>query len=130
MKVIVADDNPTFLEGIKYFLQKDKTHQVIASVNNGKELLNLPAKQEADVILLDINMPEINGIETAKELVWNYPYIKILAITMYQDKVYLRELIEAGFKGCVFKTDLFNQLPIALKTVAEGSIYFPENISM
>jgi DNA-binding NarL/FixJ family response regulator len=130
MKVIVADDNPTFLEGLRYYLQKDKKYQIIASVSNGKELINLPNKHEADMILLDINMPELDGIQTAKNLMWHYPYLKIIAITMYQDKAYLRELIEAGFKGCVFKTELFDQLPKALETIAEGSIYFSENISI
>jgi DNA-binding NarL/FixJ family response regulator len=77
---------------------------------------------------MDIQMPEMNGITVAKKALWEMHELKIIAITMYRDKAYLKELIEAGFKGCVFKSRIYDDLPVALERVMEQKIYYPDDI--
>ena len=130
MKIIIVDDSESFREGLKYYLQKDHHYQVISEAKDGLEFLQLKNIHHADVILMDIQMPELNGIKTAKRILWDMNYLKIIAITMYEDKAYLRELVEAGFKGCVIKNKIYEDLPIVIDIVSKGKMSFPVNIKL
>jgi DNA-binding NarL/FixJ family response regulator len=79
---------------------------------------------------MDIAMEQMDGIEATKLVLWREPQLKIIAVTMHSEKVYLLQLIEAGFKGCVFKPEIFNQLSYAIETVLEGKLFIPDNISI
>lgn len=128
MKVIIVDDSKAFRNGLKYYLQKDYHYEIIGEASNGAEFLSLKNIHQADVILMDIQMPEINGIKAARKVLWDMNHLKIIAITMYKERAYLRELIEAGFKGCVFKNEIYNKLNIIIEKVADDQICFPEDI--
>lgn len=130
MKIIIVDDNKSFRDGLKYYLQKDHHYHIIGEANDGSEFLKLKNIHHADVILMDIQMPELNGIKTAKKILWDMNYLKIIAITMYEDKAYLRELIGAGFKGCVIKNKIYEELPQAIDNVSTGNLSFPGNIQL
>ena len=105
-------------------------HEVIASYTTAKSLLQEKVYPKADIILMDIEMPEVNGIDATRNLIWKINDLKIVAITNYQDKAYLTELIGAGFKGCIFKDQVFDQLQLAINEVESGRIYFPKNIHL
>jgi len=128
MKIIIVDDSKTFLEGMKYYLQKDQRIEIIGEASNGSEFMNLENIHQADIILMDIQMPEMNGIKAAKRVLWDMNYLKIIAITMFKEKAYLKELIEAGFKGCVFKNEIYEKLPLVIEKVMNDNICFPEDI--
>ncbi len=128
MKLILVDDNTTFLESLKHFVEGALNHEVIASYTTAKSLLQEKVYAKADLILMDIEMPELNGIEATRKLIWKLSDLKIIAITNYQDKAYLTELIGAGFKGCIFKDQVFDQLQKAINEVNSSKIYFPKNI--
>lgn len=128
MKIIIVDDSKAFRNGLKYYLQKDYHYDIIGEASNGAEFLGLKNIHQADVILMDIQMPEINGIKAARKALWDMNHLKIIAITMYKERAYLRELIEAGFKGCVFKNEIYNKLNIIIEKVADDQICFPEDI--
>ena len=130
MKIIIVDDSESFREGLKYYLQKDHHNRVIGEAKDGSAFLQLKNIHLADIILMDIQMPDLNGIQTAKKILWRMNNLKIIAITMYEDKAYLRELIEAGFKGCVIKSKLYKDLPIAMDLVSKGRLSFPEDIKL
>lgn len=127
MKIIIVDDNKAFREALKYYLQKNH-YKVIGEANNGAEFLNLNNIHQADIVLMDIQMPELSGIKAAKRILWDMNYLKIIAITMHRNKAYLTELIEAGFKGCVFKTDVHTDLAKAISCVMKGELFFPEGL--
>ena len=126
--IIMVDDNLQFRSSLKTYLESRLGCNVFAEASNSIDFLSLPNIASADVILMDIVMDEMDGFEATKRALWKYPYLKIIAITMHTEKIYLIKLIETGFKGCVFKTDIFKQLAVAIKTVMGGKLYIPDNI--
>ena len=92
MKVIIVDDSRIFREGLKFFIQENSNWQVISEASNGQEFLELNNLHLADIVLIDIEMPVMDGIEATKKVLWQHPNLKIIAITMYMDKVYLKQL--------------------------------------
>ncbi len=130
MKIVIIDDSYTFREGLRFFLENQLHHEVIGEASNGKEFLELEAVPSSDIVLIDIEMPELNGIEAIQKYLSNYPFLRAIAITMYTDQVYLKQLIEVGFKGCVFKKSLFEHLEEAIELVSHGKFYFPEDIAI
>lgn len=131
IKIIVVDDSETFRDGITFFLEQVLSYEVVGCASNGKEFLLQKEKYiAADIILMDIQMPEIDGIETAKRFLWYNSLMNVIAITSFRDIAYLRELIGAGFKGCVFKDKIFEDLETAVQYVLKGKLYFPDNIKI
>ena len=127
-KVIIVDDNATFREGMVFFLENVLNFEVIDVASDGEEFLKNQRTKNADIILMDIEMPKLNGIETIKQYMWNVKECKAIAVTNYEEKAYLTELIGAGFKGCVFKKNIYDELENAIKTVLNNRIYYPKNI--
>jgi DNA-binding NarL/FixJ family response regulator len=126
--IIMVDDNVQFRTNLKIYIERALGLKVIAEASNGREFLNLPNLTKADIILMDIAMDEMDGIEATKRALWIHPYLDIVAITMHAEKIYLVQLIESGFKGCIIKSDIYSHLRTALKTVKQGKLYIPDNI--
>ncbi len=130
MKFIVVDDNKTFRDGIKYYLENILSHKVIGVASDGEEFLKMENTHEADIVLMDIEMPNLNGIETIKKALWENHYVKFIAITNYTDKVYLLDLISAGFKACVFKPNIYDELENAILKIIANKSCFPPGIKI
>lgn len=130
MKIILVDDNHFFRESINFFIETKLGYEVIGSYKDGEEFLNSKEYYNTDIVLMDIDMPRINGIKAAKLALWKAKDIKIIAITGFREKAYLDELIGAGCKGCVFKDDIYDELNAAIKKVYSGDFYYPDNIKI
>ena len=130
IKIVLVDDNATFLEGLASIIRKRKNLEIIGQYLSGDELLRGVKYPNANIILLDIEMPGMNGIETARRINFYFPKIKTIAITMYQDQVYLQQLIEAGFKGFVNKTMVGETLFQVIDDVMEDQFSFPGDIEL
>lgn len=128
MKFIVVDDNKTFREGIKYYLENILYHEVIGMAEDGEQFLQIENKPEADIILMDIEMPIINGVEAAKRGLWENNTYKFIAVTSYKDKAYLTDLIFAGFKACIFKDYFYDEFEETVSKVFNDNIHFPQEI--
>ncbi len=128
LKFILVDDNKEFREGLKELLETEYAAVVIAEASTGKEFLDLDAGFFADIIIMDLFMPELDGIAATKPFLWKYPKSNVIAVTMHADKAYLRQLIEAGFKGCIFKNNIFSEIKTAVESVLSGHYYFPDHI--
>lgn len=129
IKVAIVDDNLPFLEGLEAFVESDERFDVVAKFSSGVDLLAYNKLSTIELLLLDVEMPGLNGIQTAKLLNFDYPRIKIIAITMYQDKVYLTQLIESGFLGFVNKTTVSDELFETIDRIMCGELCFPESIN-
>jgi len=127
-KFIIVDDNNEFRKALRALLEIEFSAEIIAEASNGKEFLNLVNSYQADYIFMDIYMPEMNGIEVTKPFLWKYPQTKVIAVTMHIEKMYLLQLIEIGFKGCIFKNNVFDELKNALDTIEGGKLYFPSKL--
>jgi len=130
LSVILVDDNIAFRKAFKKLLENQFHAIVIAEVSNAKEYLKLEIDQRVDILFIDIMMPDVDGINLTKQILWKDNSLSIIAVTMYTESVYLTSLIEAGFVGCIFKNTLFEELPIAIKSILDGKRYFPKNISI
>ena len=128
LKFIIVDDNPTFRESLRFYLENILEHEVLAEFENGQEFLSAESYFEADIILMDIEMPELNGLDSIKLAQQDYQFVKAIAITSYEEKAYLDELLKMGFKGCVLKSEVFKHLEEAIAQVMDGRYYFPKNI--
>jgi len=128
LKVILVDDNESFRKALKNVLEKRYHIQIIGEASCGREFKKLTNLHLAHIILMDVMMPDIDGITLTKSALWGDSHLKFIAITMHFDKVYLTSLIEAGFKGCVFKSNIFREIPNAIQTVMSGKLYFPASI--
>lgn len=128
LKIILVDDNTTFREALKNILVQENNAIIIGEAGNAEEFWQITNYWSADIIFMDVMMPGINGIELTKSILWNLRQLKIIAITLHTDKVYLSSLVEAGFLGCIFKNNMFNELQQALLKVMNGGRYFPSEI--
>jgi DNA-binding NarL/FixJ family response regulator len=128
MKLIIVDDNYLFREDLKLFLVKRLHHTVIAEAASGEEFLKLENKMEADIILMDINLGKVDGFKATKKVLEDFSHFKIIALTMGIENALLLIIIEAGFKGFVYKSNLFNTLETAIQQVYSGQLVFPKEL--
>lgn len=127
-KVIIVDDHEIFRNGLKMVLNRLKYLNVIAEANNGKEFLDILEKEKPDVVLLDIEMPVMNGIEAARQALKKYPDLKIIALTMFNEDDYVQSMIDTGVKGFLLKNINKEALDKAILTVINGGNYYSEEL--
>jgi DNA-binding NarL/FixJ family response regulator len=125
---LIADDHPDFIEGMKMFINKSKEYIVVGTATNGYELLNHPLLSKADIVLLDCEMPVMDGIETARQIDLLYPNKKMIAVTMYEDRRTLVELLGAGFKGYVYKPEFGARIGTVVERVMNNEYVFDEKV--
>lgn len=120
IKLFVVDDHPIFVDGIVNLLKDTPGFEIIGTASNGQEFLDKIKTEQPDIVLMDINMPVMDGIEATQELKIRYPKIKVIALTMFNDIRFIKELLEIGAKGYVLKNISREDLIKAVNTVSEG----------
>lgn len=130
IKLILVDDNIIFRNTLKKFLQEEFRYNIVGEASGGKEFFALQNIHAVDVILMDLQMPEMDGYIIAKKTLINWNKIPIIAITMHAEKAYLEELLSVGFKGCVFKSEIFKNIHEAIGIVLKGQYFFPPEIKI
>jgi DNA-binding NarL/FixJ family response regulator len=128
IRLLIADDHKILLDGIVSLLKAESSFTVAGTAANGYEVLELADKNEYDVCLLDINLPKMDGLETAKLLKKRKPDLKIIILTMYNDKEFISELIHIGVSGYMLKNSDKQELTEAIKRVMTGRYYFSEEV--
>jgi len=124
IKVMVVDDHAMISKGVKSSLDKNPYYRVVAEASDGLEAINLAKKHRPEMVIMDINMPRVNGIEATRELKDLFPDIKILIYTMHSDTAYISRVMTAGAAGYVLKNDATEDLILALNSIYNGGIYF------
>jgi len=127
-RILLADDHALVRQGLKTFLEK-QGFQIVAEVSDGQETLRSAEKTEPDVAVIDISMPILNGIDTARELKKSSPKTKVILLTQHDEDQYVTESMRAGVKGYVLKRQAADDLVHAIQEVCRGSIYLSPNIS-
>jgi len=127
-KIVIVDDHDILRDGIKFVLTQTLQANIIAEARNGKEFLDLLDNYQPDIVLMDIAMPEMDGIEATKEALKKYPELKIIALTMFGDEEYYFKMVHAGARGFVLKKTGINELEAAIETVLRGENYFSNEL--
>ncbi len=123
IRIVLADDHVLIRHGIKRIIKANEALQVVGEASSGEELLDLLETSEADLIILDIAMPGIGGMETIGKVKSTYPWIKILMLTMHNNKQYFYNAMSAGADGYLMKDDSDNELLVAIEKVLSGRSY-------
>jgi DNA-binding NarL/FixJ family response regulator len=129
IKIILADDHILVREGFKSLINKNKEFEVVGEAENGKALLTLIESVSVDVLLVDISMPLLNGIEAIAQMKKISPSLKFIMLTMHEEAEYILKSIQAGANGYLLKNVEPEELEKAIKTVAAGGKYFNATIS-
>jgi DNA-binding NarL/FixJ family response regulator len=124
INVLLADDHKIVRDGIKLMLESQPEINVIAEAENGMEVLQKLKHQKVDIIVMDINMPEMDGITSTRAVKEKYPDLKILALTMSNDDLHVRQMIQAGASGYIMKSAGRKELKDAINTIMKGQHYF------
>lgn len=128
IRVTIVDDHEIFRSGLKMVINRLGYAKVVAEAADGVEFLELLGQEETDIVLMDIEMPRMNGIEATKKAIERIPSIKIIALTMFKEDVYIQSMIEAGVKGFLIKNIRKEVLDRALQAVYNGKNYYSEEL--
>lgn len=129
LKILVVDDHQLLREGLKKILALEEDFEVIGCAENGERALAMLKKSKPDIILMDVNMPKMNGIEATFKIKQLYPGIKIIALTIHEDEEYVFELIRAGVSGYVLKDISADELIETIKRVNKGESIIAPSIT-
>jgi len=126
--IIIVDDHKIFRDGLIMLLNNFDFVSLIGQAANGEEFLELIENKAPNIVLMDINMPKMNGIEATKQALRKYPDIKVIALTSFADDDYIEQMIAAGVEGYMLKRSDIDDFEKAIKKVADGGSYFSPEI--
>jgi DNA-binding NarL/FixJ family response regulator len=126
-KVLIADDHQLIVDGLVRILESD--YQVVKPVLDGRALLRSVAELQPDVVVADISMPLLNGLDAAAELTQTYPNVKVIIVTMHADVSFAARAFEAGAAGYLLKQSASSELKTAIETVLRGETYIPPTMA-
>ncbi|MEE4364341.1 MAG: response regulator transcription factor, partial [Desulfotignum sp.] len=127
--LIIVDDHRIVHHGISQALNKEENFVVVAEADSGKEAVSLARKHNPDLVLIDISMPGLNGMEATRQILAANPKIRVLALSMHTEKIYVKGMLDAGASGYLLKSCSYNELVKALQAVLAGNIYLSPEIT-
>jgi len=129
IKILIADDHELIHIGIMDMLRPIKNYTIVGQALNGNEAVNKAFELKPDIILMDINMPELNGIEATKIIVESLPHCKVIALTQHEDSEYVTQFLRSGGKGYLLKNSKKEEFVEAIETIFNGKKYLSKEIS-
>ncbi len=132
VKIVIADDHQLFVAGLKSLITdtEDMTFKIVGIANDGDEALNLLRKTQPDVLILDLNMPERDGLDILGTVREQFPKLRILALTMYDDAKIVKTAFKAGVDGYSLKTSGKDELMEAIRVILSGKTFFGEGVRL
>jgi len=127
-RLVVVDDHKMFRSGLSFLLNDIPEVKVVAEASNGLEFLDILNKESVDIVLMDINMPVMDGVEATKEALIIKPDLNIIVLSMHGEEEYYDKMVEAGVKGFLLKNSGVEELTNAIKTVIDGGTYFSQDL--
>lgn len=128
-KVLIADDHAMFADGIASILKAESDIEVVGQCLDGPSVIEFLKKGEADILLLDVNLPGMSGIDVCKKVVTDYNATKVLAISMFNEESFVTEILNNGAMGYILKNTGREELLKAIKTILSGTSYFSKDVT-
>lgn len=129
IKVIIADDHMIVKDGLRSLLEKQPDMEVVAEADNGRAALKYVKELSPEVVIMDIGMRELNGIDATRQIVKISPGIKVLALSMYSDKRFVKEMLKAGASGYMLKDSAFKEFIDAIRVIVDNKIYISPSVA-
>ncbi len=129
LRVLLADDHQIVREGLHWLIDSQSDMRVVGEATNGKEVLSQARALKPDVVVMDLSMPELNGLQATARLTAEMPSVKVVALTAHEDESYLQQLCGAGAQGYVLKRSAGDELIKAISTVAKGGVYYEPTLA-
>jgi DNA-binding NarL/FixJ family response regulator len=123
IRIVLADDHPIVLDGLRNLIRAEQDFELVGEAASGLSALKIIREQRPDVAVLDISMPELNGIVLCRRLAGEMPALRLLVLTLHEDRAYLNQALEAGVRGYVLKRSAVENLVQAVRAVMVGGLY-------
>lgn len=127
--ILIADDHEIVRKGLRSILEKREDFEIVGEATNGRDAVRLAVEHKPDVVLMDLSMPELNGMEALGQIVKQSPRTEILVLTMHESEELIRDVLDAGARGYVLKSDAAKQLLPAVDALREGKPYLTSRAS-
>ena len=129
IRILLADDHAVVRQGFRMILAAQPDMEIVGEAGNGREALALAEELKPDVVVMDVAMPELNGIEATRRLAESVPHTRVVALSMHKDSVYVREILRAGARGYLLKDSVADDLVSAVRAVSAGEGYLSPQVS-
>lgn len=128
IKILLADDHKLLIDGLRPLLERQKQMEVVGIAKDGLEAVELATRLRPDIILLDISMPRLNGIDAARKILRDCPETKIIMLSMHADRRYIQESIRIGAGGYILKESAAGEVIAAIEDVQKGEFFFSRSV--
>ncbi|MFH2037578.1 MAG: response regulator transcription factor [Candidatus Zixiibacteriota bacterium] len=128
IKILLADDHNLLIDGLRSLLERQKNIEIVGIAKDGLEAVELAAKYHPDIILLDISMPRLNGLDAARKIIRDLPNTKIIILSMHADRKYIQESIRIGARGYILKESAVGEVIEAIKEIQKGELFFCRSV--
>jgi DNA-binding NarL/FixJ family response regulator len=128
-QVLIADDHKIFREGLRHIVQNELHLEVVAQANDGRDAVSLAAKYRPDLIIMDVSMPDLNGIEATRQILQSAPQIRVIALSMHKSKEFVSKMLHAGASAYLLKDCAVDELGEAIKCVMANKVYISPDIA-
>ena len=129
VRILLADDHGIIRQGLCSLLEKQPDIEVVAEAEDGREALDLVRQLAPDIVVMDITMPNLNGVDATRQIVGEFPKVKVIALSIHSNRRFVADMLRAGASGYILKECLFDELVHAIRTVAADSIYLSPRIT-
>jgi len=129
IRILLADDHKIVRDGLRTLIGKEAGMEVIGEAENGRKALKMAEKIRPNVVIIDVTMPDMNGIEATKKMVTEVPGVKVIALSMHSDRRFVLGMLEAGASGYLMKDCAFDELAKAVRSVSTGQTYLSPSIA-
>lgn len=129
IRILLADDHKITRQGLRSLLDENDDMEVLAEAENGRDAIELARKLNPDVIIMDVSMPDLNGVEATRQIIQDNHDVKVIALSMHSDTLFVSEMLKSGASGYLLKDCAFQELEQAIRTVMDGKAYLSPSIS-
>jgi DNA-binding NarL/FixJ family response regulator len=127
-RILLVDDFTMIRETLRTLLETQPFLEVVGDTDDGRKALELVRKLSPDIVIMDVTMPSLNGIEATHKIISEFPNVKVIALSLHHEQSFVAAMLSAGALGYVLKESLFDELVQAIRTVADGKVYLSSKI--